>query len=140
MTDPPFTNFGRWCGPCKMMSETLEVVGPKMKDEIRIFKIDSDKYPSLMTKFGVNGLPTLILFKEGKELNRIEGVLPPEPLMQQVRYWLDGWEMSNENRREQAPAPSADACKPPPKDACDPPAQDACKPPPRDSCAPPSQQ
>ena len=93
-----------------------------------------------MTKFGVNGLPTLILFKEGKELNRIEGVLPPEPLMQQVRYWLDGWEMSNENRREQAPAPSADACKPPPKDACDPPAQDACKPPPRDSCAPPSQQ
>ena len=39
MTDPLFTNFGRWCGPCKMMSETLEVVGPKMKDEIRIFKV-----------------------------------------------------------------------------------------------------
>ncbi|CAM9173927.1 unnamed protein product, partial [Ectocarpus sp. 6 AP-2014] len=72
--------YATWCEPCKMMAKTLAVVGPEMKDELKIFKIDSDKYPKLMTKFNVTGfnvmgtkfnvtefnvtgLPTLILFK-----------------------------------------------------------------------------
>lgn len=87
-------------------------------------QIDSDKYPALMTKFGVNGLPTLILFKEGKELERIEGMIPAEPLMQQVRYWLAGAEAGDGDQSTQG-----DACAPPPQDACAPP-RDACSPPP----------
>ncbi|CAN0434787.1 unnamed protein product, partial [Scytosiphon promiscuus] len=51
-------------------------------------QIDTDKYPKLMAKFGVTGLPTLVLFKGGKELQRIEGVLPAEALVQQLRYFL----------------------------------------------------
>ncbi|CAM9607762.1 unnamed protein product, partial [Hapterophycus canaliculatus] len=80
--------YATWCGPCTMMAENLAVVGPKMKDELKIFKIDTDKYPKLMAKFGVSGLPTLVLFKGGKELQRIEGVLPAEALVQQLRYFL----------------------------------------------------
>lgn len=129
--------YATWCGPCKMMAETLSEVGPKMKDELKIFKIDSDKYPALMTKFAVSGLPTLILFKDGKELERIEGFLPAEPLMEQVKYWLAGAETRDGDQASQG-----DACAPPPpaQDACaPPPAQDACSPPPRDACAPPPQ-
>ncbi|CAM9125177.1 unnamed protein product, partial [Laminaria digitata] len=51
-------------------------------------QIDLDKYPALMTKFAVSRLPTLILFKDGMELERIEGFLPAEPLLEQVKYWL----------------------------------------------------
>ncbi|CAM9286375.1 unnamed protein product [Laminaria digitata] len=138
--------YATWCGPCKMMSETLSEVGPKMQDELKIFKIDSDKYPALMTKFAVNGLPTLILFKDGKELERIEGFLPAKPLMEQVKYWLAGAETRDGDQSSQGgacapPPPAQDACTPPPQDACapPPPAQDACSPPPRDACAPPPQ-
>eukprot|EP00904_Undaria_pinnatifida_P005170 jgi/Undpi1/1783/HiC_scaffold_12.g05170.m1 len=135
--------YATWCGPCKMMAETLAEVGPKMQDELKIFKIDSDKYPALMTKFGVSGLPTLILFKDGKELQRIEGFLPAAPLMEQVKYWLAGAaEAQDGGQPSQGDAcapPPQDACAPPAQDACAPPAQDACSPPPRDACVPPPQ-
>lgn len=82
-----------------------------------------------MAKFGVNGLPTLVLFKDGKELQRIEGVLPAEPLMQQLRYFLAGAAAGNV---EASSKQEGDACSPPPP-------QDACAPPPRDACAPPKE-
>lgn len=86
-----------------------------------------------MTKFNVTGLPTLILFKEGKELQRIEGGLPAEPLMQQLRYFLAGAAAASAEASGGAGAQGGDACAPPPP-------QDACKPPPRDACAPPPQE
>lgn len=100
-----------------------------------LVQIDSDKYPKLMTKFNVTGLPTLILFKEGKELQRIEGGLPAEPLMQQLRYFLAGAAARSAEASSGAGTQGGDACAPPP-----PPPQDACKPPPRDACAPPPQE
>eukprot|EP00752_Nemacystus_decipiens_P018728 g16791.t1 len=125
--------YATWCEPCNMMAKTLAVVGPEMKDELKIFKIDSDKYPKLMTKFNVTGLPTLILFKGGKELQRIEGGLPAEPLMQQLRYFLAGAAAASAEASSGAGAQGGDACAPPPP-------QDACKPPPQDACAPPPQE
>ncbi|CAN0260173.1 unnamed protein product [Laminaria digitata] len=128
------------------MVETLSEVGRKMQDELKVFKIDSDKYLALMTKVAVSGLPTLILFKDGKELERVEGFLPAEPLMEQVKYWLAGAETRDGDQSSQRgacapPPPAQDACAPPPQDACapPPPPQDACSPPPRDACAPPPQ-
>ncbi|CAM9929228.1 unnamed protein product [Ectocarpus sp. 6 AP-2014] len=131
--------YATWCGPCSMMSENLAVVGPKMKDELKIFKIDTDKYPNLMSKFGVNGLPTLVLFKEGKELTRMEGVMPAEMLIQQLRYFLGGAAAAATEGAAAASGDSdqgGDACTPPPPP---PPSQDACAPPPRDACPPPPQ-
>ncbi|CAM9852852.1 unnamed protein product [Ectocarpus sp. 13 AM-2016] len=132
--------YATWCGPCSMMSENLAVVGPKMKDELKIFKIDTDKYPNLMSKFGVNGLPTLVLFKEGKELTRMEGVMPAELLIQQLRYFLGGAAAAATEGAAAASGDSdqgGDACTPPPPPP--PPSQDACAPPPRDACPPPPQ-
>lgn len=83
-----------------------------------------------MSKFGVNGLPTLILFKNGKELQRMEGGLPADPLEQQLRYWLAGAETQDD---EQSTEAQRDACAPAQP-------QDACSPPPRDACAPPPQE
>lgn len=94
-------------------------------------QIDSDKYPSLTSRFAVAGLPTLILFTDGKEYQRIEGVLPGDQLVSQLRYWLH--ESSGEAQIGGGPS-QGNACAPP-RDACAPP-PDVCSPPPRDACAP----
>lgn len=133
------------CSTCTVSDEfrtNLNLV--KTSVPIRWWQIDSDKYPSLAAKFAVAGLPTLILFNEGKEYQRIQGVLPGDQLMTQLRYWLR--EVGGEvgavvSSPGDACSPPKDACAPPPRDACAPPPA-ACSPPPpssspRDACAPP---
>ncbi|NES92966.1 thioredoxin, partial [Okeania sp. SIO2B9] len=58
--------YATWCGPCQIMAPILEQVNQKMKDRLRIVKIDTDKYPQLASKYGIQGLPTLVLFKNGQ--------------------------------------------------------------------------
>jgi thioredoxin len=80
--------YATWCGPCQMMAKILEQVNGQMKDELRIIKIDSDKYPELASQYEIHALPTLVLFKQGKPVERIEGVVRAEQLVQQLRSQL----------------------------------------------------
>ncbi len=80
--------YATWCGPCQMMAKILDQVNAQMKQQVRIIKIDTDKYPSLASQHQVQALPTLVLFKQGKPIDRIEGVVAPEQLIQWVRSQL----------------------------------------------------
>jgi thioredoxin 1 len=64
-----------WCQPCKMMAPVLKQVKQNFKDQIRIIKIDIDKNPAVAQKYGIRGVPTLILFKSGREVWKQSGVL-----------------------------------------------------------------
>lgn len=76
--------YADWCGPCRMMNPILDQVSAQMKQKLRVVKIDTEKYPELTTHYQVHALPTLVLFKNGEPVERIEGVLPPEQLVQRL--------------------------------------------------------
>jgi thioredoxin len=80
--------YATWCGPCKMLSPILSQVQTLMNGKIRVAKIDTDKYPEIAGRFEVHALPTLILFKKGEPVHRMEGVQPAEQLMAQISPFL----------------------------------------------------
>lgn len=66
--------YATWCGPCQMMTPILEQVGANLRDRLQVVKIDTDKYPNLASKYQIEALPTLVLFKDGQPAEKIEGV------------------------------------------------------------------
>ncbi len=77
--------YAPWCGPCQMMAKILEQVHTQMKDSLQVVKINTDNYPDLATRYQVHALPTLVLFKQGQMIDRIEGVMMAEQLIQYLR-------------------------------------------------------
>lgn len=67
--------WAQWCGPCKSLTPILEDVAQKYSDKVKFVKIDVDQNPSTPSKFGVRGIPTLILFKDGQVLVNRTGLL-----------------------------------------------------------------
>jgi thioredoxin len=73
--------YATWCGPCQMMAPILDKVNAQLKGRLQVVKIDSDKYPQLASQYQIHALPTLVLFKNGQPVDRIEGVLPAEQIL-----------------------------------------------------------
>jgi len=76
--------FAEWCGPCKMMSPILKDVKKELGESISILKIDVDKNQELAAKYQVRGVPTMMLFKNGKQLWRQSGLLQKDEIIKVV--------------------------------------------------------
>ncbi len=77
--------FATWCGPCQAMQPVLEETARLVGDKVKVIKIDVDKNPSAASKYQVRGVPTLMLFQNGKTLWRQSGVVPAHQLVQVIR-------------------------------------------------------
>jgi thioredoxin len=80
--------YATWCGPCQMLAPVLEEVGAALRDRLQVVKIDSDKYPDLASQYHIYALPTLVLFKDGQPVERIEGFLSAPDLQQRLESLL----------------------------------------------------
>jgi thioredoxin 1 len=69
-----------WCGPCRAMSPAVEAVAQKLAGEAKVYKVNVDENPSVSPRFNIRGIPTLILFKDGRETNRLIGLSSKEQI------------------------------------------------------------
>ncbi|MEO0407432.1 MAG: thioredoxin [Cyanobacteria bacterium P01_A01_bin.135] len=74
--------YATWCGPCQLIAPILEKVGAQLKGKLQVVKIDTDKYPELANQHNIHALPTLVLFKGGEAVKRIEGAITADKLVQ----------------------------------------------------------
>ncbi len=77
--------FATWCGPCQMLAPILKEVKDSLEDQISIIKIDVDKNEQLSAQYQVRGVPTMMLFKKGKQLWRQSGVLSKEQIIKIIK-------------------------------------------------------
>ena len=74
-----------WCGPCRMIAPVLEELAGELGDKVMIAKVNTDQNPIYAQRLGVQGIPTMVLFKDGAEVDRVVGALPKGHLKQ----WID---------------------------------------------------
>jgi thioredoxin 1 len=76
--------YADWCGPCKMLAPILEQVKEELGESVKIIKIDVDKNQPLAAKYQVRGVPTMLLFKKGKQVWRESGVLQKNDIINNI--------------------------------------------------------
>ena len=67
-----------WCGPCQMLGPVIESLAGRYEGKAVVGKVNTDEEQELAIGFGLSGIPTVIFFKDGKEIDRLVGVMPPE--------------------------------------------------------------
>ena len=72
--------FATWCGPCKAIAPILDEFAGENSDNLKVVKLNVDENPRTPAKYGVRGIPTLILFNQGKEVNKIVGMTSKDAL------------------------------------------------------------
>ena len=81
-TEPFLLDFSAtWCGPCKVLSPIVDKLADEYKGKVRVGKLDIDDSPGVTTKFGIRGVPTVVVFKGGAEAGRHVSVTNKETLV-----------------------------------------------------------
>jgi thioredoxin 2 len=82
--------WASWCGPCKMMAPVFERAASELEPHVRLAKVNTEEQQGLAARYGIRSIPTLILFKEGREAARIAGALDLQNLLAWTRQHLGG--------------------------------------------------
>ena len=73
-----------WCGPCRAMAPAFEAAAAELSSRVRFAKVNTDQAQSLAQRYGIRGIPTVILFNGGREVNRVSGALDKRSLVQWI--------------------------------------------------------
>lgn len=77
--------WAAWCGPCRMIAPILDQLASELAGRVRIAKLNIDENPQLATRFGVRGIPTLLIFRNGREIDRIVGAQPKQEILRRLQ-------------------------------------------------------
>ncbi|HVF57960.1 MAG TPA: thioredoxin [Pyrinomonadaceae bacterium] len=82
--------WAQWCAPCRMLAPTVEAVAEKYSGSASVVKLNVDENPSVSQRYGIKGIPTLILFKNGKEEERVVGATSKEAISRMIDKHVSG--------------------------------------------------
>ncbi len=77
-----------WCGPCRMMAPQFEAAAAQLEPQVRLAKVDTEAHPALGGRFGIRSIPSLVLFKQGRELARQAGAMGAADIVRWTRQHL----------------------------------------------------
>lgn len=77
-----------WCGPCRMLTPIVEELATDYEGKAQIGKLNVDDNQNSARKYGVMSIPTMIIFKDGEEVDRLVGVMPKEMIAQRIDKWI----------------------------------------------------
>jgi len=81
--------WAEWCGPCKMIAPIVDALAEEYEGKLRVAKMDTDVNQEFIMQHGIMGIPTLILFKGGKEVERITGYKPKDAIVKKLQSHLN---------------------------------------------------
>lgn len=76
--------FATWCGPCRMIAPAIEEIAQEKAGELEVYKIDIDRSPDVAQQFGIRGVPTLMVFEDGKPVSQMVGAQPKAQILQMI--------------------------------------------------------
>ncbi len=82
--------WAAWCAPCRMMEPVLAKAAEALEPQVRVAKLDTEQFPDVAGRYGIRAIPTMILFKDGRELARISGAMDLQRLLAWVYRNLEG--------------------------------------------------
>jgi thioredoxin 1 len=80
--------WAEWCAPCRVLAPTVEAIAEQYGDTTRVFKLNVDNSPAVAQRYGVQGIPTLIIFQNGAEQERIVGVASQEKISRTIDRYI----------------------------------------------------
>ena len=69
-----------WCGPCRMVAPIVDEVAEQYKDQVKVVKINTDENPNVASEYGIRSIPTLMIFKDGQQVDMVVGAVPKTTL------------------------------------------------------------
>jgi thioredoxin 1 len=83
--------WAAWCGPCKQIAPTVDSIAAEYTGKLKVVKLDVDNNSEVSARFGIQGIPTLILFKGGQVVEKLVGAYPKAALLSRIQPHLDGF-------------------------------------------------
>jgi thioredoxin 1 len=88
--EPTLVDFwAAWCGPCRMIAPIIEAIAEEYEGKLRVAKLDVDSNQGTPGRYGIRGIPTLILFKGGEDVAKIVGYRPKEALVEELLSYIE---------------------------------------------------